>query len=135
MEGANPIQAFYLGIPSNFTIAASMAGTSPATLIGTISAAYACGIEVFNLTGRNLELVFGNDNGTAAYVPGNSTIATLGSNSQIFCPGTASVLAAGRVNRVGMGSMTAGLKIFARTTENTPITASSTSPFIINLWA
>jgi len=123
-----------MGIPGNMTIAACMAGTASATAIGTVSAAYAVKMEVFNLTGRNIELIFGNDNGTASYVTA-AGVPSIGSNGQIFCPGTASTLAAGRVNGFGVASLTKGITIFARTTENTPITCSSVAPFVINLWA
>jgi len=136
--GGHPIQAFYLGIPGNATIAASMGGTAAATLISTsVSATYFRFMEVWNMTGRNLEIGFGNDNGTASYVlttPGSTPI-TVGANSQIFCPGTtASSTGAGRGNYFPI-TLQQGSKIWARTTENTPITAASTTPLVINFWA
>lgn len=117
-----------------------MAGTAAATLISnSISATYASRMEVFNLTGRNLEIVVAADNGTADYVlttPGATPILT-GSDSQFFCPGTAS--AAGANIALGRGmqfpiAIPQGAQLWVRTTENTPITASSTTPLVIVLW-
>lgn len=137
-QSSHPIQSFYLGIPGNATIGASMAGTAAATAISaSISAVNCRSMEVYNLTGRNVELVLGLDSGTAAYTvttPG-STPVTVGANGQFFCPGTATVTAGtGRGVQFPI-AVCAGMKLWARTTENTPITCASTTPLIINFWA
>lgn len=136
--GYGPILSFYLGVPGNATIAGSMAGTAAATLISTsISCSFAQSMEVFNMTGRNLELVLGVDNGTGAYTlttPGATPI-TVGGNGQFFCPGTASSTpGSGRGNRFPV-AISSGMKMWVRTTENTPITCATTTALIINLWA
>ena len=135
--GGHPIQTFYLGMPNAVTIAASMAGTAAATLISSsISGTYANYMEVFNMTSRNCELVIGNDNGTAAYALGTPGAAAVlvGANSQFFVPGTAAAaVAAGRGNYFPI-TITQGMQMWLRTTENTPITASSTQPLVIVLW-
>lgn len=133
--GGGPIQSLYVGIPTNVTIAASMAGTAAATsLSSSLSCSYARSMEVFNLTGRNLELIIAAaaDPGTSTFTPGTASIAGAGI---IFVPGTATVTAA-----VGRGirqpiSIQQGMKLFVRTTENTPITCASTTPLIISFWA
>lgn len=142
--GSGPVFSLYLGVPTNGTIAASMAGTAAATQIMsgtsnpffTASGVIARSMEVFNLTGRNLELILGKaDGGTADYQ--NTTVGTAvsyGANGQIFVPGTASAVALGRGMRFPI-AFQAGMGIWARTTENTPLTASSTTPLIINFWA
>lgn len=128
-----------LGIPGNATIAASMAGTAAATVISnSISATYAKALEIFNLTGRNLEVGFGPDNGTADYTlttPGSTPVMVVG-DGIVFCPGTAGVTGVnvGRGIRLPI-KLDAGMKIWVRTTENTPITCASTTALIINLWA
>lgn len=137
MLGGHPIQTFYLGVPTNATIAACMAGTAAATLIcASIPSTYARYMEVWNLTNRNVELVFGKDGGTASYVPTTpgGTPVTIGANSQIFCPGTSSSTAAGRGNYFPIVA-SQGMQLWVRTTENTPVTAASTTPLIITLWA
>jgi len=95
-------------------------------------------MEVWNLCGRNIDIIIGNDYGTAAYVfttPGATPITTTSKQtSQFFCPGTASATVAGRGNYFPV-TIQQGTAIWARTTENTPITASATTPIIINLWA
>lgn len=135
--GGAPIQSFYLGIPGNATIAASMAGTVAATPIsGSIPCSYARSMEVFNLTLRNLEIVVGPDNGTASYTLGTvaGTVGLTVGNGIFFCPGTAaSTMGVGRGVRFPI-ALSQGEKIWARTTENVPITVSSTLPLIINLW-
>ena len=138
-HGGHPVQTFYLGIPTNATIAASMFGTAAATLITSgITADSVAFMEVYNLTGRNFDLVIGNDYQTTAYTattPGTTPIGISGPKStQIFCPGTASsTVASGRGNYFPI-IMTSASQIFIRTTENTPITASSTNPIVIHLW-
>lgn len=138
--GTAPIQSFMLGIPTSSTIAATMAGTAAATVISSsISCAGARGIEVFNLTGRNIELVIGPDSGTATYTNttvGTSVVCTVG-NGTFFCPGTAAAAAVS----MGLGRgvrfpivVHQGMKLSVRTTENTPITCASTTPLIISLW-
>jgi len=133
--GGHPIQTIYLGIPGNATIAASMGGTAAATLLcAKLPAIYARYMEVWNLTARNMELIIGNDTGTAAYTlttPG-ATPVTLGAQSQFFCPGTAAVTGAGRGNYFPV-ALQQNLQLWVRTTENTPITATSTTPLVINL--
>lgn len=108
-----------------------MAGTAAATQItGSVSCTNARWMEVFNMTGRNLEIVLGKpDGGTADYTSGTATIGTQG---QFFVPGTAS---SSTVRDRFDCPVSSGMKIFVRTTENTPITCSSVAPFIINLWA
>ena len=137
-HGGHPVQSFYLGIPTNATIAASMAGTAAATLICAATSAYATFMEVYNLTGRNFELVIGNDYGTTAYTattPGTTPVGTSGTQtSQFFVPGTASsTVASGRGNYfpVTISPLT---QIWLRTTENTAITAAATTPIVIVLW-
>lgn len=136
-RASSPITSFLLGIPGNATIAATMAGTAAATAIcSSIPCVYAREMEVFNLTGRNLELVVGPDNGTASYTlttPGTTPVMIVG-NGTFFCPGTAAATPGfGRGVRFPI-TLQQGEKIFARTTENTPITCATTSPLIINLW-
>lgn len=114
--GSVPLQTLRF---NNQTIAASLNGTAPSTIIGTISAAYARGWEVFNCTLRNIELVIGVDS-TAV--------------SGIFIPGTASSVGLGMGVRAPV-ALSGPLVLRARTTENTPITISSTTPLYINLWA
>ena len=136
--GCGPIASYYLGIPTNATIAQSMAGTAAATpIVSSISCSFAQSMEVFNLTGRNLELVVGNDNGTAAY-----TITTIGSTPVMFggpghfmCPGTTSSTPGGGRGQRFPVAISQGMKMWVRTTENTPITYASTTPLVINLWA
>jgi len=132
--GTVPIQSFLLGIPANATIAASMAGTAAATTISSsISAAGARGMEVFNLTGRNIEIVVGTDNGTSTYTPSAGAATVVGSGT-FFCPGTASATpGVGRGIRFPI-VIHQGMKLFVRTTENTPITCASTTPLVISLW-
>lgn len=135
--GSAPIQSFLLGIPGNATVAASMAGTAAATAISqSISCAGARGMEVFNMTNRNIEIVVGPDNGTSSYTqttPGTTPVMVAG-NGIFFCSGTAAA-----VQGMGRGIrfpivIHQGMKMFVRTTENTPITCASTTPLIINLW-
>lgn len=129
---AHPILSYYLGIPANATIAASMAGTAAATVVSSsVSCVNARYMEVFNMTGRNLEIVLGKvDGGTADYT--SNATATIGSQGQFFVPGTAS---SSTVRDRFECPVSQGMKIFVRTTENTPITCSSVAAFIINLWA
>lgn len=117
--GGHPMQSMTL---NNHTIAASAAGTAAATIVGTISAAYARSFSVFNLTLRNIELVFGKEQGTAAV--------------GVFCPGntTANGAMAGPSMRNPI-AVTEGIVVRARTTENTPITCASTTPLVLNFWA
>lgn len=136
--GYGPIQSFYLGIPGNATIAGSMAGTAAATKVSnSISCSFAQSMEVFNLTGRNLELVVGTDQGTVSYTlttPGSTPIC-VGGNGQFFCPGTATATpGVGRGIRFPV-AVSQGMQLWVRTTENTPITCASTTPLVINLWA
>lgn len=132
--GSHPIQSLVLGIPSNATIAASMAGTAAATVLSSsISFVQAKSMEVFNLTGRNLELIIGRgDPGTANFVVGTPSVVGHGS---IFCPGTASA-----VPGMGRGMQTPialsqGMTLYVRTTENTAVTCASITPLIISFWA
>lgn len=130
--GAGPICGFILGIPGNATIAASMAGTAAATSISaSIPCSFASSMSIFNLTGRNLELVLGPDNGTASYTTA-AGVATVEGQGSFFVPGTASSVAQNMRIPVQLSQ---GMKFFVRTTENTPITCSSTTPLVINLWA
>lgn len=136
--GAGPIGSIYLGIPTNATIAASMAGTAAATqIMASASFSYARAMEIFNLTGQNIELIIGRpDHGTADYTV--TTIAgtpvSFGASGQFFCPGTASSTVTGRTNRFPC-AVAQGMTLYVRTTGTTNITCSSTNPFIINFWA
>lgn len=124
-----------------------MAGTAAATYIGQIpatasngNAIRASGVEIFNLTTRNLELAFvPADIGVTAYTnmtPAAGTVVTLGQQGALFCPGTASGVASGRSFRQDIALQGgSGMNLFLRTTENTPITATSVNPFVINFWA
>lgn len=142
--GSGPIFSVYVGQGGAVTIAASMAGTAAATqLISSASFAYARGMEVYNQTTRNLELFVGNDRGVTAYqnvtIGGNVFVytgvnTTAGVGAAFFCPGTASSTVSGRVQRFPM-QFEQGYQLWVRTTENTPITCSSTTPLIINFWA
>lgn len=109
---------------NNATVAASLNGTAPATVLGTISASYARSWEVFNCSLRNLELFVGVSN------PATATSAAPG----IFVPGTASSIGLGMGVRSEMASQS-GYIVYARTTEATPVTLSSVLPLYINLWA
>lgn len=131
--GGHLLQSIYVGIPSNVTIAQSMAGTASAvTLIASASFAHASKIQVFNLTLRNVDLVFGGpDTGTADYTPGTPTVVN---GKVLFCPGTASVAGLGH-NIIHDFPVSQGMSVRVRTTENTPITAASTNPLIIHFWA
>lgn len=132
--GAGPITSFLLGIPGNMTIAASMAGTAAAVSISSsIPCSFASSMQVFNLTGRNVELVLGPDNGTASYTTAAGVPSVVGQGT-FFVPGTASATIGGQAARFPV-QLTQGMKLFVRTTENTPITCASTTPLIINLWA
>lgn len=128
----HPFQSIYLGIPVNMTIAASMAGTVAATQISaSISVSYARSMQIFNLTGRNLELIIGADPGTANMTGTPSVV----SGSVLFCPGTISSVPG---NGRGAGqevAISGGMQLYVRTTENTPVTCSSTTPLIISFWA
>lgn len=119
--GAHPCQTMYLGGTSGATVAASAFGTAASTVLGTISATYARGFEVWNLTGLNLELVLGPDNGT--------------SSIGIFCPGStaAGTLAGTRAER-NQVALQQGMQILVRTTVNVPATIAAAS-FVINFWA
>lgn len=109
-----------------------MAGTAASTPITTsVSCTNARYMEVFNMTGRNMEIVLGKpDGGAADYntVP----VAAIGRQGQFFVPGTAS---SSTVRDRFECEVNGGMSISVRTTENTPITCSSVAPFIINLWA
>lgn len=134
MVGSHPIQSIYVGIPTNVTIAASMAGTAAATqLSSSISISYAKSVRVFNLTGRNLELILGvgPDPGTADVTPGTPTVVGQG---VMFCPGTATAVPGAGMGMVFPLAVNGGMKLFVRTTENTPITCASTTPLIIQFW-
>jgi hypothetical protein len=109
---------------NNATVAASLNGTAAVTVLGTVSCAYARAWEVFNCSLRNLELFVG---GAAP-----ATAATAASG--IFVPGTASAIAVGMGMRAPM-AIQSGYVVYARTTENTPVTLASTTPLYINLWA
>lgn len=114
MLGSVPVQTLRF---NNTTVAASLGGTAAATILGTITTTYARAWEVHNLTTRNLELIIGTE------------ISTV---SGICIPGT--------VSNTGMSfrspvTLQGPLVIRARTTENTPVTIASTTPFYINLWA
>mgnify|MGYP001566257091 CR=1 FL=1 len=109
---------------NNHTVAASLNGTAPATVLGTITTAYARSWEVFNCSLRNLELFVGQA------TPSTSANAAPG----IFVPGTASGVVAGLGVRADM-AIQSGYVVIARTTENVPVTLSSVLPLYINLWA
>lgn len=117
--GGHPMQSLTL---NNHTIAASAAGTAAATIVGTISSSYARSWNAYNLTLRNIEIIFGAEGGTAAvgvFIPGNVT---------------ASGAMAGAAMRNPI-AVTEGIVVRARTTENTPITCASTTPLVLNFWA
>lgn len=107
----------------NTTIAASMNGTAPATPIGTVSTSTVRAWEVFNLTNRNLELI------VQAAVPVTAANVQTG----VFVPGTSSMVLA--MTQRAPIVMSSAYVVYARTTENTPITVSATTPIYINLWA
>lgn len=119
--GSVPIQTLRF---NNATVAASLNGTAPATVLGTISASYARGWEVFNCSLRNLELII------SGIAPVTATSAAAG----IFIPGTASSVGLGMGVRAP-AAFQSGAIVYARTTENTPVTLSSTTPLYMNLWA
>lgn len=106
------------------TVAASLNGTAAVTVLGTISTAYVRSWEVFNCSLRNLELIIGSA------APATAAGAAPG----IFIPGTASGVVAGTGIRAEF-AVQSGAVVYARTTENTPVTLSSTLPLYINLWA
>ena len=134
--GTGPIFSIYGGQAGSFTISGSMLGTAAATqLISSATFTYARGMEVFNLTGRNLELIIGNDLGTAAYTTAfGVAYSAVGKQSLFFVPGTASATVAGRANRFAC-AFQQGFNLWVRTTENTPITCTSVLPLVINFWA
>lgn len=109
---------------NNTTIAASLNGTAPATVLGTISTSYARSWEVFNCSLRNLEI----------FVGGTSPATAANAAPGIFIPGTASSIGLGMGVRAEM-AVQSGYVVFARTTENTPVTLSSTLPLYFNFWA
>lgn len=112
-----------------------MAGTAAATKIeGSAPFSFANSVSILNLTGRNLEVVFGADTGTASYSTAFGVQRSGAGN--VFVPGTASVAgpSTGVGVRVAIG-ISQGTQLFLRTTENTPITAAATSPLIISFWA
>lgn len=109
---------------NNHTVAASLNGTAACTILGTITCTYARGWEVFNMSLRNVELIFGGP------LPATAADAAAG----IFVPGTASAAAIGLGVR-GPCAVQSGYVVYARTTENTPVTFASTTPLYINLWA
>lgn len=131
--GGHLLQSLYIGIPANATIAASMAGTAAATtLVTSLSVGHASKIQVFNLTLRNVELIFGGpDGGTADFTPGTPTTVN---GKVLFCPGTASVAGLGH-NIMHDFPVSQGMTLRVRTTENTPVTCSSVTPIIIQFWA
>jgi hypothetical protein len=109
---------------NNHTVAASLNGTAVCTVLGTVSCNYARGWEVFNMSLRNVELIVG----------GSLPVTAANAAPGIFVPGTASAAA------IGLGvrqpcAVQSGYVVYARTTENTPVTFSSTTPLYINLWA
>lgn len=117
--GGHPCQAILL---LNNTIAASALGTAAATVIGTISTQYVRSWNAYNLTLRNLEVIFGPEGGTAAigvFLPGNTTV-----NGAMAGPAVRNPLA-----------VTQGVVVRVRTTENTPVTIASTTPLVLNFWA
>ncbi len=117
--GGHPVGSFLF---TNQTIAASAGGTAAATVLGTINASYARSWNVTNLTLRNLEFVLGAEAGTSAigiFIPGNVT---------------ASGAAAGGATRSPI-ALQQGIILRARTTENVPLTISSTLALAITLWA
>ena len=117
------------------TIAASMGGTAAATCISTSVPFVDCKwMEVFNLTGRNLELILGPDIGTTQYTIQTGSTASVVSPGTLFCPGTAALTAGGRNNGNEI-IITQGMQLYIRTTENTAATCSATGPFVINFWA
>lgn len=134
--GSHPIQSFVLGLYGSSTIAASAAGTAAATVItASASLSYAKAIEIWNLTGANLDLVFGPDNTTATYTNTTPNNVMAIGNGTFFCPGNATVaITAARGERMPI-AFTQGMSISVRTTNNTPVTCSATAPLVINLWA
>lgn len=121
MKGGHFVQGLRL---NNHTVAASLNGTAAATVLGTVTAAYARSWEVFNCSLRNLELIIGSA----------SPATAAGAPAGIFIPGTASSIGLGMGVR-GEFAVQSGAVVYARTTENTPVTLSSTLPLYINLWA
>lgn len=108
---------------NNATIAASLNGTAPATVLGTVSTAYAKAWQVHNCTLRNLELFIG------VAAPATAANAPPG----IFIPGTASAVMSGMGIQAPI-AIQSGYVVYARTTEATPVTISTTTPLYINLW-
>lgn len=134
-NGTHPIQGFALGLYSNFTIAASAMGTAASTVVTSAASAYAArGMEIFNMTGRDIDLVIGKDNGTASYSTASGVGAVIIGNGTIFCPSNATLaIAAGRAMRMPI-AFSQSMPISVRTTTNVPITCSSTSYLVINFW-
>lgn len=149
--GSGPIFSIYMGIPVNSTIAASMAGTAAAVQIldatsnpffnKTPAGAYARSLEIWNMSSRNFEVIIGGaesgtaDYQTASFAAANGTAnVTFGDDGQFFVPGAASAVALGRGIRFPI-NVQGGFNMWIRTTENTPITASSTTPIIFTFWA
>lgn len=131
--GGHLLQSLYLGIPTNVTIAASMAGTAAATtLSSSLSVTHASQIQIFNLSLRNVELIFGSPAPTTAdFTPGTPTVV---GGRVLFVPGTASTAGLG-MNVAHDFPVSQGMSLYVRTTENTPVTCSSVTPIIIQFWA
>lgn len=142
--GSGPIFTLYVGSAGSVTIAASLLGTAAATqIISSAPFTYARGLEVFNQTGRNLEIFVDRDQGTTAYknvtIGGNvfaytGTSTAGGVSAAFFCPGTAASTVTGRVNRFPI-SLQGGEQMWVRTTENTNITCSAANPLVLVFWA
>lgn len=116
--GSVPIQTLRF---NNHTVAASLNGTAAATVLGTVTCAYARAWEVFNLTLNNLEI----------YLKATAPDTAPG----IFVPGTAASSIAHGMSVRAPCAIQSGYIVFARTTQNVPVTISTTSPLYINLWA
>lgn len=115
--GSGIVASFSL---TNHTIAASAAGTAAATQIAaSASMVHARAWQVFNLTPHNLEIVFGEERGTAAI--------------GVFVPSTTAAGCAGMSMRAPIG-LSQGTRIAVRTVANAAATCSTTTPLFINFW-
>ena len=144
-DGAHPIYTMQVGAAVNATIGGASLGTGAATFIGTFgsvtaangNALYCRGLEVFNLTGQNFDLVFVSDQGTAAYTtttPGSVSV-TSGIQGSFFCPGTAAL---GLCQTRGFRFpcfVQGGTNIYLRPLGVTAATVSAAAPFVLNFWA
>jgi hypothetical protein len=132
-----PIQSFALGLYTNATIAASAQGTAAATVVTTAFSAYAAStVEVWNLTGQNLDVVLGPDNTTNSYTsttPGSTPVVQVG-NGVLFCPGNTTISITNVRAERAFIPFSNGMKVSVRTCANAPITCSATAPLVISFW-